>query len=216
VKTDIEIVGVAGDIHNANLREPAKPAVYSPYTQEQTLGRMTFYSRAAVDEKVIAARLRDIVRSLDPDLPVYQLQPMQARIDEITNADRTLALLCTAFGVLAVLLTAIGIYGVIAWTVARRTNELALRMALGALPDRVLRLVLREAVILAGSGIAVGVGLALAASRVVESKLFGVAGRDPLVLTVAVVCTGGMALVAAFLPAWRATRIDPARALRFE
>jgi predicted permease len=216
VTPDIAIVGVVGDTHNANLREPAKPAVYMPYAQEQTLGRMTFYARAAVDEKIIAARLRDVVRSLDPDLPVYQLQPMQARIDEITNADRTLAILCTAFGILAVLLTAIGIYGVIAWTVSRRTNELAVRMALGALPERVLRLVMREAVILATSGVVVGTGLALAASRVVESKLFGVAGRDPLVLAVAVVCTGGMALLAAFIPAWRATRIDPARALRFE
>jgi ABC-type antimicrobial peptide transport system permease subunit len=141
---------------------------------------------------------------------------MQARIDEITNGDRTLAVLCTGFGVVAVLLTAIGIYGVIAWTVARRTNELAVRMALGALPRRVLRLVLREAVILAATGIAAGVGLALAVSRLVESKLFGVGGHDPLVLVTAVILTGAMAMVAAFVPAWRATRIDPARALRFE
>lgn len=214
VKLDIEIVGVVGDVHSASLREPSKPAVYMPYAQEDTLGRMTFYARTAIDEKGIAAHLRDVVRSLDPDLPLYQLRPLQARIAEVTNSDRTLAILCTAFGILAVLLTAIGIYGVIAWTVARRTSELALRMALGALPARVLRLVLREALLVAGAGLAVGITLALLAARVVESKLFGVAGQDPLVLAIAVVCTGGMAVLAAFIPAWRATRIDPARALR--
>jgi ABC-type antimicrobial peptide transport system permease subunit len=89
-------------------------------------------------------------------------------------------------------------------------------MALGALPGRVLNLVLREAVVLAAAGIVAGVAMALAVSRVVESKLFGVAGQDPVILALAVVCPGGMALFAAFVPAWRATRIDPARALRFE
>jgi ABC-type antimicrobial peptide transport system permease subunit len=177
---------------------------------------MTFYVRTASGESVVAGLVRDVVRTLDPDLPVYQLRAMRERIEEITNSDRTLAVLCTAFGFLAVLLTAIGIYGVIAWTVARRTNELALRMALGALPGRVLNLVLREAVVLAAAGIIAGTGMALAASRMVESKLFGVAGQDPVILALAVVCTGGMALLAAFVPAWRATRIDPARALRFE
>lgn len=216
VKPDIEIIGVIGNVHSSDLRQAATPAVYMPYMQEQTLGRMTFYVRSASDEKAIASHLRQVVKSLDPDLPVYQLRPLQARIDEVTNGDRALALLCTAFGVLAVLLTAIGIYGVIAWTVARRTNEIAVRVALGALPTRVLRLVLREAFSVALAGLAIGIGLALLAARIIESKLFGVAARDPLILTAAVLCTGAMSILAAFLPAWRATRIDPARALRSE
>lgn len=213
---DTEIIGQFADIHTGNLREAATPAVYMPYTQEQQLQRMTFYVRSANDPLALAGALRDSVRALDADLPVYRLKPLTDEITEAVSADRTLAILCTAFGVLAILLTAIGIYGVIAWTVARRTNEIAVRVALGALPDRVLRLVMREVVVLAGVGIAVGVVLALASARLVEAKLFGVTGRDPLMLGVAIGCTAVMAGLASFVPAWRATRIDPARALRFD
>jgi predicted permease len=213
---DIEIVGQFADIRHSDLREPVKPAVYMPYTQEQQLQRMTFYVRSANDPQSMPGVLRDAVRSLDRDLPVYQLKPLQEEITEAVSADRTMAILCTAFSVLAILLTAIGIYGVIAWTVARRTNEIAVRMALGALPERVLRLVMREVVVLTSAGIAAGVALALISARVVESKLFGVTGRDPLMLAIAIVCTALMAAVASFVPAWRATRIDPSRALRFE
>ena len=213
---DIEIVGQFADLRGGNLREGARPAVYMPYTQEQQLQRMTFYVRSANDPVALSGVLRDAVRSLDPDLPLYELKPLTKEIEEAVSADRTLAILCTAFATLAILLTAIGIYGVIAWTVSRRTNEIAVRVALGALPARVLRLVMREVFLLGAAGIGVGIAMALASASVVESKLFGVTGRDPVMLAIAIGCTAAMAAIAAFVPAWRATRIDPARALRFE
>lgn len=211
-----DIVGVAGNVHHSDLRTPPKTTVFVPFWQDNTLGRMSFYVRTAGDETRLAGAVREVVRSLDPNLPVHELKPLRKEIEEAMAADRTLAILCTAFGLIAVLLTAIGIYGVIAWTVARRTNEIAVRMALGALPTRVLGLVLREVMILAGAGLAAGAAMALASGRVVEANLFGVAGRDAAMLMVAVVCTGAMALLAALVPAVRATRIDPSRALRFE
>jgi ABC-type antimicrobial peptide transport system permease subunit len=160
--------------------------------------------------------MRSVVRSLDPDLPLYHIRPLREEVDESVAADRTMAILCGTFGVLAVVLTAIGIYGVIAWTVTRRTNEIAVRMALGADPSGILKLVLREVLLLATVGISVGTGLALAASRLVEAKLFGVAARDPGMLAAAIAISGIMALLAATVPAVRALRIDPGRALRFE
>lgn len=211
-----EIVGVAGNIHHNDLRTTPKPSVFVPFRQDETLGQMSFYVRTAADETQIAGALRNAVRSLDANLPVYQMKPLKAEIEEAVAQDRTLAILCTSFGLLAVLLTAIGIYGVIAWTVARRTSEIAVRMALGAQPKRVLRLVLSEVVLLGTIGIAAGAGLALASSSFIESKLFGVAGRDSGMLALSVVCTGVMALIAALVPAIRAMRIDPARALRSE
>jgi putative ABC transport system permease protein len=132
---DIEIVGQFADIRHSGLREPAKPAVYMPFTQEQQLPRMTFYVRSTHDTAALSGMVRDVVRSLDADLPVYRIRPLTEVVSNGLSADRTMAILCTAFGVLAILLTAIGIYGVIAWTVARRTNEIAVRMALGALPN---------------------------------------------------------------------------------
>ncbi|MBC7927927.1 MAG: ABC transporter permease [Bryobacteraceae bacterium] len=215
VTPNVTIVGVVGNVKE-DLREGPRPEVYIPYGQESKLQPMTFYLRSAAEDAVLAGTIRQAVHSLDASLPVDNLGPMQAQLNNAVSSDRMLAVLCTIFAGLAVLLTALGVYGVIAWTVARRANEIAVRMALGAMPGRVLRLVLSEIAFVGGLGILTGTLLALASGQFAEAKLFGIAGRDPLMLSVAILCSAAVALLASLVPALRATRIEPAQALRLE
>jgi ABC-type antimicrobial peptide transport system permease subunit len=141
---------------------------------------------------------------------------MEQQVNDTLFTDRLVALLATFFGVLATLLAAIGLYGVMSYTVARRTREIGLRMALGAARASVLWMVLREVITLTIGGILLGVPAALAISRLIESQLFGLSSTDPLTLTFAALTLTVVALTAGYLPAWRATRIDPMLALRTE
>jgi predicted permease len=213
VVPNVEIVGIAGDIRD-DPREGPRPEVYIPYGQERNLQGMTFYVRSSLAGTPLAGGIRESVRSLDPNLPVDNIGPMQEQIDRAVSTDRVLAVLCTVFAGLAVLLTAIGVYGVIAWTVTRRANEIAVRIALGAMPGRVLGLVLGEMLTIGTVGITAGALLALAAGAFAQSRLFGIAGRDPATLAAAAVCSAAAALLATAIPAWRAMRIEPAEALR--
>jgi predicted permease len=212
---DREIVGVASDVRK-NVREPAKPALYYPYTQWKQPERLMYYVRAAGVETALGPAIRAAVRDEDPNVPVAVLQPITVRIDDTMYSERLLAMLSTAFGALATLLAAIGLYGVVAYAVTRRTAEIGVRMALGALPGDVLRMVLAEAGKLALAGIVVGVAAALVLSRLVQAQLFGVQAADPRILIGAAAFLAAVAMGAAFLPGRRASRISPVQALKYE
>jgi ABC-type antimicrobial peptide transport system permease subunit len=160
--------------------------------------------------------LRSSVRTQDPNLPVFNVKTMEKQIDESLFMDRLVAALSVTFGVLATLLAAVGLYGVMAYMVVRRTREIGIRMALGADRRNVLRLVMQEVILLAGVGIGIAVVASLAMGRLIQSQLLGVSGRDPLVIASATAVLALVALFAGFLPAMRATRVDPLQALRYE
>jgi ABC-type antimicrobial peptide transport system permease subunit len=156
------------------------------------------------------------VRRLDPNLPVFSVMTMQRQIDESIFTDRLVAALSAAFGVLATILATVGLYGVMAYMVARRTREIGIRMALGADRPRILRIVLREVAWMAASGIAIALAAGAALGRVIGSQLFGVSGHDPAVFAGATAILLLVALAAGYIPALRATRVDPLVALRYE
>ena len=212
---DKEIVGVAAD-SRVDFRKPAKETIYYPYAQDDRSQRGIFYVRFAGDEKRISPAIRRTLRDADPDTPVAEIKTVDLRIRESLYVERLIAVLSDAFGVLATLLAAIGLYGVIAYAVARRTSEIGLRMALGALPGDVLRMVLREAGIMAGAGIAIGLAAAIGLSRLVESQLFGIRPADPGILAGAAAALALVAVLAALIPGWKASRIDPVTALKYE
>lgn len=216
IVADREIVGVVRDFKHDGLREEVKPTVFFPYPQDERPTRMTFFVRSSRPTTEVAAAVQRIVRELDQSLPVFELKPMTEWVDEATTTERLIAVLATAFGLLATVLAAIGLYGVIAFTVVRRTPEMGVRMALGARPAEVLRLVMREVGLLLAVGAGIGLVSAFAASRVVESQLFGVSSRDPVVFAAALAGLALVGMAAGVVPARRAAAIDPIRALRHE
>jgi predicted permease len=214
-KLDTEIVGVVMG-NRRNPREAASRFVYFPCAQSNRLEQLMFYVRTSGSESQAGPEIRRLVQQLDANLPVLGLNSMKVRIERSVFAERLIALLSAAFGALATLLAAIGLYGVIAYTVARRTSEIGLRMALGATRAGVLWLVLQEAGLLALAGIALGAPVAFALSRLVESQLFGITPSDPLTFAAAGALLAAIALLAGYLPGRRAARIDPITALRYE
>ena len=212
---DRAIVGVSADVHT-NARRAASNDVYFPYAQREKPARLVFYIRAGGDPARLAAAIRRAVREADAGLPVPEIKPVELRIRESLYTQRLVAVLSSAFGILATLLAAIGLYGVIAFAVARRTGEIGLRMALGASRGGVLRMVLLDAGRMAAVGIVIGLGAAFALSRYVESQLFSVDAADPHIYLGAVSTLAAVAALAALVPAWRASHIDPVSALRCE
>ncbi len=214
-KLDCEIVGVVAD-NGDDVRDPSQETIYYPYAQWDKPSRLVFYVRTAGDPGRLATALRDAVREADPNLPAVDVKTVELKMRESLYTERLIAILSAAFGILATLLAAIGLYGVIAYSVARRTGEIGVRMALGAVPADVLRLVLGGAARLAAVGIAIGLAAAFAGGRLIESQLFGIKASDPIIYIGAAVLLAAVALVAAGVPAWRAARIDPVTALKYE
>jgi predicted permease len=209
----LEIVGVVADARFASLREPITPALYLSYRQAPQ-HRMTFAVRVGGDPAAAAAPVRQVLERVTPDVPVFELRTQHDQINLAIHQERVFAYVATAFAALALLLASLGIYGTLAYSVAGRTSEIGLRMALGASRTRVVRLVLVESLLPVVAGIAVGLGTALSTTPLVESMLFGLEPQDVMTLAAA---AGGLlaaALVAAWLPARHASRVDPMTALR--
>jgi putative ABC transport system permease protein len=213
---DREIVGVVTDYKHDGLRVKVKPTVFFPYPQDERPTGLTFYVRSSRSGPEIAAAVRKSVRDLDQNLPVFNMKPMSALIDEVTTTERLIAVLAAAFGVLATGLAAVGLYGVIAYIVLRRTREIGVRMALGAPPREILRLVMREVGILLAVGLTIGLVAAALASQLVASQLYGLGADDPMVFLAALAGLSVVAVAAGTIPARRAAAIDPIKALRRE
>ena len=213
---DIQIIGLARNAKYSSVKDEIPPLFFLPYQQNESIDAMTFYIRSPLDVDQLLATVPQVVAQLDPNLPVENLRLMEAQIQESIFIDRIISVLSAGFAGLATLLAAIGLYGVLAYTVAQRTREIGLRMALGADAGRVQALILRQVGWMTLIGGTTGLALALGLGRVARSMLFELEGHDPVVLIGAVLGLALVALVAGAIPALRASRIDPMRALRYE
>jgi len=209
----LAVVGVVGDTKFASIREPVRPTAYYPFRQSRQRS-MTYAVRSELTRSALVPAIERAVREVDPNVPLYAIATQQQRIGETTRNERLFALLVSGFAVLALALAGVGVYGTLAYQVSRRTPEIGLRIALGARGNHVVRLVVREATLPVGLGVAAGIAVAFAAGRLVESLLFGTTSRDPSAFAAACVALALCAALAAALPAWQATRIAPMRALR--
>jgi predicted permease len=212
----ITIVGMVRDTRSSALRDEIRRIVYLSAAQEADLGAWTFYVRAGARAGDVGAAVREAVRRVAPDIPLYDLRTLEAQASRSLLLDRMLAVLSTLFAVLATVLAAVGLYGMTAYSVARRTREIGIRMALGAARPSILWGVLREVALLAGLGLAVGLPAYLALARLVESQLFGLSGTDPVVVAGAGLLLATVSLAAGYPSARRALAVDPMRALRAE
>jgi putative ABC transport system permease protein len=216
VKRDVEIVGVAKDSKNVDLRQDVRPYVLVPYSHSPNFGSATFYVRTNQDPVSLATAVRKTVRDYDGKLSVFDLRTLTAQVDDIVFTDRLVTYFSLSLGLLASLLAAIGLYGVMAYVVARRTRELGIRMALGATQRNVAGMVLQEIAGIAIAGLMIGLTAAYAIGRVLESLLFGVKASDPFVFVAATGLLIIVATLAGWMPAWKAANVDPMVALRYE
>ncbi len=215
-KTDMEIVGVVKDIKYTSLRDEIPQQMFTPYLSSDRLGNMTVYMRTTLDPNQAFTAVRAKTRELDANLPMYGVRTVDKQISNSLLAESLIASLSTIFGVLATLLATIGLYGVMAYTVARRTREIGIRVALGAIQGDVIWLVMREVVLLVGIGVIAGLAAAFGLTRYVQSQLFGITNSDPMTLVLATLAIAVVGCLAGYVPALRASRIDPMRALRYE
>jgi predicted permease len=213
---DILIVGLVRNAAYADVKEEAPPLFFRPYMQDTTLGHLHFYVRSAGTPEQILREVPAVMKRLDATLPIDGLKTMPQQIRENVYLDRMISLLSSAFAALATLLAAVGLYGVLAYTVSRRTREIGVRMALGADAPRVRWMVLRQVAMMTLVGGLIGLVAALALGRTAQSLLFGLAAHDPVVVIGSMVVLTLVALAAGFLPAYRASTVDPIKALRYE
>jgi predicted permease len=212
---DTEIVGLVPDSRYAEVRDAAPPQLFRPYRQDPP-GSMTFYIRTTLDPAQVLQNVRPLISRLDANLPVEATLTMRQQIDENLTPDRIVGKLSASFALLATLLAAVGLYGVLAYSVSQRTKEIGLRVALGAEPSHVRRMVLRQTVLMLGVGTVIGLAIGIGFGQLAESLLFELKGYDPAVLVIAAGVLTLVALAASALPAYRASRIDPMKALRYE
>lgn len=210
-----QIVGVVGDVKHLSLHDAAQPEVYVPYLQRPDES-FQFVMRTNTDPTSLASVVREQVSGVDSNQPIHQLETMDSIVWESLADQRTAMWLLGAFAGLALVLTIVGIYGVISYSVSQRSHEIGLRMALGAQPGNVLRKFLGEGLLVATAGIGVGLTAALFLTQLMASLIYGVSARDPLTLAGVVVVLAAVALLASYIPARRAMRVDPMVALRYE
>jgi predicted permease len=211
----LEIVGIARDAKYDNLREPPPPTMYVPYLQTRAASAV-IEVRTAADPASVTSAVREAVRQVDPNLPMMDVSTQLEQVERRLQQEKMFAQAYTLFGGLALVLAAIGLFGVMSYSVSRRTNEIGIRMALGAQRADVLRLVLRESMILVIVGVVIGVAVTLGASRLVTTLLFGLGSTDALTIGAAIGLMIVVSGLAGFLPARRASRVDPMVALRYD
>jgi predicted permease len=210
----IEIIGVCGDTLYADLSGQPPPQFFIPYVQQTQIRRLTYQIRTGVRPEAIVPALRRVVHTADPELPLVNVRTQREQIDSDLQDERLFVTLTSVFGMLALVLASVGIYGVMAYSVAQRTNEIGIRLALGAIPRQVLAMVLREASWLSAVGVATGVGASFLLSRLAKSMLFGIGPYDPATLSGSVLLLLTVALAASWIPARRAAKVQPIEALR--
>jgi putative ABC transport system permease protein len=210
-----EVVGVVGNVKHKRLDLEAKPELFFPYEQ-QPQNFLSMVVRTSQDPGGMAGAVRSQVLSLDPEQPVFDIKTMDERLSKSVSQSRFITLLLAAFSGLALILSAVGVYGVMSYTVTQRTHEIGIRMALGAQAGDVLRLVLGQGMKLTLIGVGLGLAAALLLTRVMASLLYGVTATDPLTFVAVAALLSAVALLACFIPARRALKVDPMVALRYE
>jgi predicted permease len=213
---DREIVGVVQNAKYSEVKDEIPPLYFQPYRQDDSIGRMAFYVRTSADPGTLLKSIPKVVAQLDANLPIEDARTMPQQVRDNVFLDRLITVLSTAFALLATLLASIGLYGVLAYTVVQRTREIGLRMALGAAPHRVRGMVLRQVAVMTVVGGVIGLAAAIGLGRGAAALLYQLKGYDPVVLTAASVALALVAMGAGLIPAHRASRIDPMRALRHE
>ncbi|HUK14983.1 MAG TPA: FtsX-like permease family protein, partial [Bryobacteraceae bacterium] len=215
-KTDIEVVGLAKDSKFYNVRRDIRPQIYLDDDQNPDIQQIIVYLRTAMSPSAVSTLVRTVMRGLDPHVPVFALRTLDEQAELTLARENMIASLTSAFGLVAVVLAAIGIFGLMSFTVARRTREIAVRMALGARGGSVRWLIMREVLALAGFGVAIALPAAWALARLVQSQLYGVKPNDGAGIWLAVAALSVVAILSTYLPVRRAAAIDPMQALRAE
>jgi predicted permease len=216
IPLDIEIVGLVRDMKYARVKDDVPPVYFVPHRQQRNIGQLHFYARAEGDPAAVLRAIPPLVQRIDPMLPIEDLWTMPDEVRMNTFEDRMITTLSASFAVLATILAAIGLYGVLAYSVAQRTREIGVRMALGADSWNVQRLVLRQVGLMVIIGGVIGIAGAVALGKVAQSMLYQMSGADPVVMALATVLLALVALAAGYVPALRASRVDPMQALRYE
>ncbi|MGA7155431.1 MAG: ABC transporter permease [Acidobacteriaceae bacterium] len=212
----IEVIGICANTRYSNLQDADVPIHFELSRQEHEIDGVTFLIRSPLKPAQLVPALRRVTAQIDPDLPLTNIRTQQQQIDETLQTNTMFAALTTGFGLLALALACVGIYGVMAYTVSQRTNEIGIRLALGAMREQVRAMVLRETGWLAASGVLIGLVTTLLLLRLIRSMLYGLKPTDPLTLASSVLLLLVMAFVAGLIPATRASRVEPIQALRTE
>jgi predicted permease len=212
-----QVIGVAEDARSRNLREPAPPTIYFPVTKEAILvhGNFTFLMRTANEADAVAA-YRKAAAEIVPAIPMERFTTLQQQIDEAFGRERLFAMMTNLFGAIALVLSAIGLYGLLSSGVTQRTGEMGVRLALGAPRNSVQRMILKEAFLLVAAGTVLGAALLYVTVRFIQGMLYGISAFDPVTLVTVIALVAAVAFVAAFIPALRASRVDPMVALRYD
>jgi putative ABC transport system permease protein len=217
-KVDTEIVGVVGDVRQYRLRDDSLKMWYVPYAQADMArwAQMTLHVRTAGPEALVASQIRSEIRAINSSVPIFDIRTIQDRVNDNLFRERILAMLSGFFAALACVLAAVGLYGVIAYTASLRTRELGIRIALGAARKDVVWMVMWDSLVVIGCGLLIGSALAYAVGGIAASFMYGVTARDPFSLIAAVLVVIAVSMLAAYVPARRASRLEPVAALHCE
>ena len=213
---DTQIVGVIPDIKYSDVKDSVPPVFYTPWRQTNTIGFMNFYVKSSLPPEQVLTSIRDVVKRIDPTVPVEDLKTMPQQVRENVFLDRMISILSAAFAVLATLLAGVGLFGVLSYSVAQRTREIGVRMALGADAAQVRGMVMKQVGVMTAIGGVLGVAAALGLGKAARSLLYGLEGHDALVFSLSVVMLAMVALAAGYVPARRAASVDPMQALRYD